>query len=102
MVLNKNLLTVKGTRCILIEIILYFSHENRNVTALLNYRVDKNLISQRFTKKNSLEATPVKRMGIIVDRHHITIYKSHNIITKTKDSRNEVQATQRTFYATDI
>ncbi len=102
MVLNKNLLTVKGTRCILIEIILYFSHENRKITTLLNYKADEDLISQRFIKKNGLKVTPIGYIGITVDKYHITIYKSHNIITKIKDSRNEVRATQYTFYATDI
>src|SRR6266536_1069401 len=101
-ILNKDFLTVKGTRCILIEVILYFSHGNRKITTLLNYKIDENLISQRFTKKNNLEVTSVEHMGITVDSHYIIIYKSHNIITKAKDSRNEVRATQRTFYATDI
>ena len=62
MVLNKDLLTVRDTRYILIEIILYFSHGNRKITALLNYKADKDLISQRFTKKNSLETTLIERI----------------------------------------
>ncbi len=102
MILNKNSLTVKGIRCIFIEITLYLAHGNRKVTALLNYGVDKDLISQRFTKENGLETTPVGRIGTTVDGHHVTIYRFHNIITKVKDSRNEVRATQRTFYTTDI
>ncbi len=44
-VLGKDSLTVKGTRCIFIEVILYFSHGNRKVIILLNYRADKDLIS---------------------------------------------------------
>ncbi len=100
--LNKNSSTAKDTRCILIEITLYFSHGNRKITVLLNYKINKNLISQHFTKENNLETTLIKRMRTTVNKHHITIYKSHNIITKIKDSRNEVRATQRTFYATNI
>ena len=76
-----------------IEVTLYFSHENRKITVLFNYRVDEDLISQRFTKKNGLEVTPIGYIGITVDKYHITIYKSHNIITKAKDSRSEVRAT---------
>src|SRR6266536_626991 len=91
--LNKNPSTIKDIRCIFIEVILYFSYENRKITALLNYRIDKNLISQRFIKENSLEITPVEYMGIIVDGYYITIYKFHNIITKVKDSRNKVRFT---------
>jgi len=101
-ILDKNLLTVKGIRCIFIEVILYFSHGNRKVITLFNYKTDEDLISQRFMKENSLEITLIRRIRIIIDKHHIIIYKSHNIIIKTKDSRNEVRATQRTFYATNI
>ena len=86
----------------LIEVILYLAHGNRKVTALLNYRTNEDLISQRFTKKNDLETTPIKRIRTTVDKYYISIYKSHNIITKVKDSRNEVRVTQRTFYATNI
>ena len=101
MVLGKDFLTVKGIRYMFIEITLYFSHENRKITTLLDYKTDKNLISQHFTKENDLETTPIERIGTTIDRHHVTIYKSYNIITKTKDSRNEVRVTQRTFYATN-
>ena len=86
----------------LIEVTLCLTHGNRKITTLLNYGTDEDLISQRFTKKNSLEATPVERMGTTVDGHRITIYRSYNIITKAKDSRSEVRATQRTFYAADM
>ena len=85
-----------------IEITLCFSHGNRKVTTLLNYETDEDLISQRFTKENGLEAISIERMGITVDGYRITIYRSHNIIIKIKNSRSEVRATQRTFYATDI
>ncbi len=93
MVLGKDLLMVKSTRYIFIEVTLYFSHGNRKVIILLNYKTDEDLISQRFTKENSLEATPIERMRTTIDGYYITIYKSHNIITKTKDSRNEVRTT---------
>ena len=86
----------------LIEITLYLAHGNRKITTLLNYRVDEDLISQRFTKKNSLEAISVERIKIIVDEYNIIIYKFHNIIIKVKDSRSEVRITQRIFYATDM
>ena len=102
MVLDKDFLTVKNTRCILIKVTLYFSHGNRKITALFDYKIDKDLISQRFTKKNSLEATPVERIKITVDGHYIIIYRSYNIIIKVKDSRNEVRVMYRTFYAIDI
>ncbi len=101
-VLDKDLLTIKGIRYILIEITLYFSHENRKITTLLDYGANEDLISQRFTKENGLETTPVKRIKTTVDRHHIIIYRFHNIIIKAKNSRNEVRATQRTFYIIDI
>jgi len=101
-VLGKNFLTVKGIRCILIEVTLYFSYGNRKITVLFDCGVDENLISQRFTKENNLKVTPVERIRTTVDRHHITIYRFYNIITKTKNSRNEVRTTQRTFYAIDI
>ncbi len=102
MVLGKNPLTTKGTRCMFIKVILYFSHENRNVIVLFDCEVDKDLISQRFAKENSLEATPVGRIEIIVDGHYVIIYKFYNIIIKIKDSRNEVRVTQRTFYVIDM
>ena len=102
MTLDKNPSTIKNTRYILIEVTLYFSHGNRKVTALLDCGADKDLISQRFAKENGLEITSIERMGITVDGHRITIYGFYNIITKAKDSRSEVRATQRTFYATDI
>ena len=86
----------------LIEIILYLTHSNRKITALFDYRINKDLISQHFAKKNSLEATPIGRMETTVDGYYVIIYKFHNIITKVKDSRNEVRITQRTFYAIDI
>jgi len=101
-VLSKDPLTAKSTRYMLIEITLYFSHGNRKITALFNYRADKDLISQRFIKENNLKTTPVGRIKTTINRHYITIYRFHNIITKIKDSRNEVRATQRTFYATNI
>ncbi len=88
--MSKIPLTVKGIRCIFIEVILCFSYGNRKVTALLNYKTNKNLISQHFTKKNSLEATPIKCIKITVDGHYVIIYKSYNIITKAKDFRNEI------------
>ena len=90
MILDKDSLTIKGIRYIFIEVTLYFSHGNRKVTALFNYRVNEDLISQHFTKKNSLEITSVERIKTTIDEHHITIYKSHNIIIKTKDSRSKV------------
>jgi len=94
--LGKDPSTAKGTRCMLIEVTLYFSYGNRKITALLDCGVDEDLISQRFAKENGLKVTPVGRMGTTVDEHHITIYGFYNII-KAKDSRNEVRATQRTF-----
>ena len=51
MALDKDPSTVKNTRCILIEVILYFSHGNRKITTLLNCGADEDLISQRFAKK---------------------------------------------------
>ena len=102
MTLSKNSLIIKNTRCILIEITLYFSHGNRKITALFNYRADEDLISQHFIKENSLETTPIERIKTTINKHYIIIYRSHNIIIKVKDSRNEVRATQRTFYATNI
>ncbi len=102
MVLGKNSLRVKDIRCIFIEVTLCLAHGNRKVIALLDYRADEDLISQRFTKENGLEATPIKRMGIIVDGYHIIIYRFYNIIIKVKDSRSEVRTTQRTFYVINI
>ncbi len=90
MVLGKDFLTVKGTRCMLIEVILCFSYGNRKLTVLFDCGINKNFISQRFIKENSLEATSVERIGITVDGYYIIIYKSYNIIIKVKDSRNEV------------
>jgi len=92
-ILDKNPLITKNTRCILIEITLYLTHDNRKITTLLNYKINKNLISQHFTKENNLKTTPIKRMGTTVDRYYIIIYKSHNIIIKIKDSRSEVRVT---------
>ncbi len=77
-ILDKDLLTAKNTRYIFIEIILYFSHENRKIIILFNYEVDEDLISQRFAKENDLEITSVERMRIIVDGHYIIIYKFYN------------------------
>jgi hypothetical protein len=57
------------SRYILIDITLYLPHSNRKVTALLNSETEKALISQYFAKENKLQATPVRRMGIAVDRH---------------------------------
>ncbi len=102
MVLGKDLLMVKGIRCIFIEVTLYFAHGNCKIITLFNYGADEDLISQRFTKKNSLEAISVERIKIIVDEYNIIIYKFHNIIIKVKDSRSEVRITQRIFYATDM
>jgi len=101
-VLNKNSLTVKGTRYIFIEVTLYFSHGNRKVTVLFNCETNEDVISQCFAKENGLEATPVGRIEIIVDGHYVIIYKFYNIIIKIKDSRNEVRVTQRTFYVIDM
>ena len=86
----------------LIEIILYFSYNNRKVTTLLDCGADEDLISQRFAKENGLEVTPIGRIGITVDRHYVIIYRSYNIIIKIKDFRNEVRVTQRIFYAINI
>ncbi len=86
----------------LIEVILYFSHENRKITALFDCGADEDLISQRFMKKNSLEATPVERIKITVDGYYVIIYRFYNIIIKVKDSRNEVRITQRNFYAINM
>ncbi len=85
-----------------IEVILCLAHDNRKVTALLNYGIDEDLISQRFAKENGLEVTPIGRIGITVDRHYVIIYRSYNIIIKIKDFRNEVRVTQRIFYAINI
>src|SRR6266511_5687355 len=54
-ILNKGSLTVKSTRYIFTEVILYFSHENRKINALPNYKINKDLISQSFIKNSSLE-----------------------------------------------
>ncbi len=102
MTLGKDSLITKDIRYIFIEITLYLTHGNRKITTLLDYEADEDLISQRFTKENGLKTTPVERIGTTVDRHHIIIYRFHNIIIKIKDSRNEVRVTQHTFYATDI
>jgi len=102
MVLGKNSLRVKDIRCIFIEVILNLAHGNRKITVLFNCGVDEDFISQRFTKENGLEATPIKRMGIIVDGYNIIIYRFYNIIIKVKDSRSEVRTTQRTFYVINI
>ncbi len=102
MALGKDPLMIKDIRCMLIEIILYLAHGNRKVTALLDYGADEDFISQRFTKENSLEITPIERIGTTVDEYYIIIYRSHNIITKTKNFRSEVRVTQHTFYATNI
>ena len=85
-----------------IEVTLYLTHGNRKITILFNCGVDEDLISQRFAKENDLEVTSVEHMRITVDGYRIIIYKSYNIIIKTKDSRSEVRVTQRTFYAIDI
>ena len=100
--MGKDFLTVKGTRYIFIEIILCFSHGNRKITVLLNYKINKDLISQYFAKENSLEITSVEYIRTTVDGYYIIIYKSYNIIIKAKDSRNEVRVTQRIFYAINI
>jgi len=92
-ILDKDPLTVKNTRCIFIEVTLCFSHGNRKITALFDCGTDEDLISQRFTKENGLEVTPVGRIRITVDGYYIIIYRSHNIITKVKNSRNEVRVT---------
>jgi len=92
-VLGKDPLIIKDTQYILIEIILYLAHGNRKVIILFNYGADEDLISQHFAKENGLEVTPVGYMEITVDGYYITIYKSYNIITKIKDSRNEVRVT---------
>ena len=102
MILGKDPLIIKDTRCIFIEVTLYLAHGNRKITILLNYGVDEDLISQRFIKENGLEATLIEHMRITVDRYYIIIYRFHNIIIKAKDSRNEVRVTQRTFYAINI
>ncbi len=86
----------------LIEVTLYLTHGNRKVIALFDCGADKDLISQHFIKKNGLEVIPVGRMGIIINKHYITIYGSHNIIIKVKDFRSEVRTTQRIFYAIDM
>ncbi len=44
-ILDKDPLTVKDIRYIFIEVTLYFSHGNRKITVLLNYKVDEDLIS---------------------------------------------------------
>ncbi len=84
---------IKDARYIFIEIILCFVHGNRKITALFNYGVDEDFISQRFIKENGLEAISVERIKIIVNRYYIIIYRFYNIIIKVKDSRSEVRAT---------
>jgi hypothetical protein len=56
-------------RYMLIDITLYLFNSNRKITALLDSDIDEVLISQRFVKKNRLQATPVRRMGIAVNEY---------------------------------
>jgi hypothetical protein len=72
------------------------------VKALLNCGTENEIISQRFIKQNGLQETPVRRMKIAIDRHRITIYRSHNLLIKAKDHHNVTQHARRTFYATDM
>ena len=76
-----------------IEVTLCLAHGNRKVTALFDYGVDEDLISQRFAKENSLEVISVGRIKTTVDKYYIIIYRFYNIIIKDKDSRSEVRAT---------
>jgi len=68
----------------------------------LDSGTDEALISQRFVKENKLQATPVGRIGVAVDGHQITIYGTHELEIKAKDSHNVVQRTKRRLYATDM
>jgi hypothetical protein len=86
----------------LIDVILYLSHGNRRVTALLDSGTDKILIFQRFAKENKLQATPVRRMGIAINGHQITIYRTHNLKIKAKNNHNITRSTKPAFYATNI
>ena len=84
------------------DITLCLPYSNRRVTALLDSETEETLISQRFAKENKLQATPVKRMGVAVNRHQITIYGTHELEIKVKDNHNVVQRTRNKFYATDM
>jgi hypothetical protein len=53
----------------LIDVTFYLSYNNRKVTAFLDSGTDETLISQRFVKKNRLQAALIRRMGIAVNGH---------------------------------
>jgi hypothetical protein len=86
----------------LIDVIFYLSYGNRRITAFLNNDTDEALISQRFAKKNRLQAALVRRMGIAVDGHQITIYRTYNLRIKAKNNHNITRSTKPIFYATDM
>jgi hypothetical protein len=89
-------------KCIKIETILYLPHRNRKMKALLDCGTENEIISQRFVKQNGLQKTPVRPMGIAIDRHRVTIYGTHDLLFKVKDYHNVTQYTRRTFYVTDM
>jgi hypothetical protein len=41
-------------------------------------------------------------MGIAIDGHQITIYRTHNLRIKAKDNHNITRNTKSAFYATDM
>jgi hypothetical protein len=90
------------SKSMLIDVILYLSYNNRRITVFLNSGIDETLISQRFAKENRLQAAPTGRMGIAVDGHQITIYKTHNLKIKVKNNYNITRSTKPTFYVTDM
>ena len=83
-------------------ITLQLPHGNRKILALVDSGANEGLVSQRFAIENRLKSTPVNRYGYAVDNHPITIYGSHEIVMQAKDSRGVIQASKRTFYATDM
>jgi hypothetical protein len=89
-------------KSMLIDVTLYLPYGNRRVTALLDSGIDEALISQRFAKKNRLQVAPVRRMGIAVDGHQITIYRTYNLRIKAKDDYNITRSTKPAFYVTNI
>jgi hypothetical protein len=86
----------------LIDVIFCLSHNNRRVTAFLDSDTDKTLISQRFAKKNRLQAALIGRIRIAIDGHQITIYGTYNLKIKIKNNHNITRSTKPAFYATNM
>jgi hypothetical protein len=81
---------------------IYLVYGFRKIIILVDNSSEENFISPRFVKKNDLISDLMKYKKNSIDRHTVTIYRKHDLITYNKNSENQNQTNIVNFLATNM